>query len=326
MPNRRALAALLTCLGTLCLAAPFAAAQTSPEIVRQPWSEKSWGETYDRLLYQDRGHVQREDAAAQVFWWESTGRFRFNTTDPRPFVLGYRWATMDFDTVSSIVPHHLDDISLAAGIPLSDSADGRFSAVLGAGYSSNTPFADINGLYGIGHLVYERPLSTTDSLFLTLNYNGNSALLPDVPLPGFAYVRRTETYAAGVGFPDSWLEYHVAPRLTFSASYAVPYTGDVKLEYGLTEHVSVFGGYSNFFNPFELDGQPTTRRLFFQMSRAEVGIRYGGTIKGFTLDVALTAGYAFEQNFYRGFDVRDLDSVASLSDKPYIGLQLVGRF
>jgi hypothetical protein len=62
------------------------------------------------------------------------------------------------------------------------------------------------------------------------------------------------------------------------------------------------------------------------MNRVEAGVRFEGKIFGFYTDAALTVGYAFEQNFYRGFDARDLNSFSSISDEPYIGLVLIGRF
>lgn len=323
MMKRRAMAWVTAAVG---MTATWATAQTSPEIVTKPWPDGEWGKTNDRLLYQEQGHVKGEDQDAQVFWWDSTGRFRFDTSDPHTLTLGYHWATMDFGTHSETIPNHLDDISLAAAIPLMKSDTGTLSVILGAGYSSDTPFADINGLYGIGHVVYERPLAKDESLFFTLDYNGNNPFMPDVPLPGVTYVRQTENVQLGVGFPDSWVAWQFVPQWTLTASYGFPYTGDLRLEYALTDHVSLFGDYSNFFHPFAQDGQPTTDRVFYEMSRAELGVRYQGDIKGFFIDAALVVGYAFEQNFYDGFDIRNLHSTGSISDEPYIGLQLVGRF
>lgn len=313
---------------TLVCCAGWSAAQTTPEIMTKPWPEATtWGETFDRPLYESQGHVKGEDKDAEVFWWDSTGRFRFNTNDPQSLTLGYHWATMDFATHSNLIPNHLDDVSLAVGIPIFTSDNGsKTSLLLGGGYCSDTPFADINGLYGIGHLIHEIPLDPNSSLILSLDYNGNSPFMPDVPLPGMQYVFHSDTVSFGAGFPESFISWQFAPRWTASASYSVPYSADARLEYGLTDHVSLFGAYSNFFNSFTLDNQPSTDRLFYEMSRAELGVRYQGTIKGFFVDAALVVGYAFEQNFYRGFDARNLDQMSSISDEPYVGIQLVGRF
>jgi hypothetical protein len=88
----------------------------------------------------------------------------------------------------------------------------------------------------------------------------------------------------------------------------------------------VFVDYGNWFNGFQLDEESRTNRLFYQMSRAETGVRFEGTIWGMYVDVALAGGYAFEQNFDRGFDVRGLDHLTSISDVPYVGLIIIGRF
>ena len=93
-----------------------------------------------------------------------------------------------------------------------------------------------------------------------------------------------------------------------------------------TDEVSVFAGYAHFFNGFFLDDVPKTDRLFYEMNRVETGVRFEGTIVGFYVDAALTVGYAFQQNFYRGFDARNLDSFSSISDEPYLGIVLIGRF
>lgn len=323
--KRRTLVLCLAAVGILPASRAWADAERA--MATHPWAEGAWGETNDRLLYQTQGHVKGEkESDSQVFWWDSVGRFRFDTSDPHPLALGYHWATMDFGTNSSSIPNHLDDISLAGAVPLFSSGTSRTSVVLGAGYSSDNPFANINGLYGIGHLVHEIVLGKGESLFLTLDYNGNNAFLPDVPLPGFTYVKRSGDVTLGVGFPESWVSWEFAPRWKVTASYDVPYTADARVEYNVTRHVSLFGGYSNFFHAFSQDDHPTTDRVFYEMSRAEAGVRYNGTIKGFQVDAALVVGYAFEQSFYTGFDVRNLDAAGRLSDEPYIGIQLLSRF
>ena len=78
-----------------------------------------------------------------------------------------------------------------------------------------------------------------------------------------------------------------------------------------------------------LDDEPSSHRVFFQMSRAETGIRYVNEDfiwKGMYFDAALSVGYAFNQDFSTGHDVRDLDPLTELSDEPFIGLIIRGRF
>jgi len=319
----------------LAAAAP-AGAQTDPRMMLDPWaSEKTWGQTFDDVLYQAQSHSRGEttasggDAKAQIFWWDSIGKFRLGTSNPDAPRLAYRYVTMNFDSNSRALPDHLDEVSMAAGLHLGEIAGGRLSGIAGAGYSGNNPFADSNGVFAIGHLLWDKPISDTDSLVLSVDYNGVSAFLPDIPLPGFEYVHRTEKLTYAAGFPRSGVTWELAPDLTLDAYYAVPFTASVMLDYRLSPSWSVFGGYKNFFNAFRLDKADLTDRLMVQMSRVELGVHYTNenfVLKGALLDASLAVGYAFAQEYSSGFDVRDMQPLAELSDVPYVALMLRGRF
>ena len=319
----------LAILSLLCFTAPFALAQTTPEMILNPWPKNVWGETTDKVLYQEQGHVRDgTDDQAQLFWWDSIGRFRFSKTDDRAPTLAYRYVTVATDSNSPALPDHLDKMSLAAGFHLGEFAGGDLALVGGLGYSSDLPFADANGIFGIGHLLWQREINDTSSLVLSLEYDGGGALLPDVPLPGFQYVRRTEKLSYGAGFPRSFIDWEIVDRVQLTAKYTVPYTADAYLHYHFTENWSVFGNIANFFEAYQLEDQPDTFRLFQQMSRVEVGVRYrtANVFKGLGLDAALAVGFAFHQKFSTGWDVRDLDETAEVSDEPYIALILRGTF
>src|SRR5256885_8248543 len=97
--------------GGCCMIPVALHAQTNQQLTLIPWSKDWFGETNDRPLVQFKSHVKDEDAHASVFWWDSTGRFRFDKNDSAPLAIGYRWLTMNFDTDSRQVPDHLDEIS-----------------------------------------------------------------------------------------------------------------------------------------------------------------------------------------------------------------------
>ncbi|MDB5297874.1 MAG: hypothetical protein JWO31_3857 [Phycisphaerales bacterium] len=317
-------------LVVVALVAPAAArAQTTSALLLDPWTHAGFGETLDRPHYQAQADVRDSGATTQLFFWDSTGRFRLapsTAADPR---VGYRYLTINTDSDSPTLPDTLDEVSLAFGVRLGEAAGGQVSIVVGAGYGGDNLFADANGLFGTGHLLYERRLSDRDALVLSLDYDGSRAFLPDVPLPGFAYAHDGEALDWSVGFPQSRVSWEVAPRMTLSAAYAVPYTGDATLAYALTDQFSVFGGYASFLNAFALDGEGREDRFFLRMQRVEFGVRYVNPDvlgRGLYVDVALTVGYVFEQAWSRGFDVRDLDPVASTEGTPYVGIVLGGRF
>jgi hypothetical protein len=307
----------------------IAHAQTTPEMVLNPWPQNVWGETVDKALYQEQGHIKGPSGdQAQIFWWDSIGRFRFSKTDERSPVIAYRYITTATDSNSPALPDHLDKLSLAGGLHLGEFSGGEFMLVGGAGYSGDMPFNDANGIFGIGHLLWERKMNDADSLVLSVDYDGGSALLPDVPLPGFQWVHRDEHLSYGVGYPRSFVSWEIIERLTLSANYAVPYTADAYLDYKIAKQWSVFGNVANFFEAYQLNEQPDTVRLFQQMSRVEVGVRYHNenVYSGLSLDAALAVGYAFGQSFSTGWDVRDLNETAEVSDEPYIALILRGTF
>jgi hypothetical protein len=318
----------VACVFALTLSAR---AQTDTRMLLAPWPEKAWGETLDHIVYQfNRSDIRDDPDDAQVFWWDSIGRFRLDPARDDGLHLGYRYVTMDFDTKSNRIPNHLDEVSVAAGFRLGELAGGRVSAILGAGWSGDNPFADPGGIFGIGHLLWDKKLNPRDDLVLSLDYNGVSSLLPDVPLPGFAFVRKqNDSLTWQAGFPRSSFTWNFAPDWSLDAAYEIPYTADATVQYRLSKHWALFTQAANFFEGFRLDDQPSTHRTFFQMSRAETGIRYINedfVFKGMYFDAALSVGYAFNQSFSTGHDVRDLDHQADLSDEPFIGIILRGRF
>jgi hypothetical protein len=312
----------------LSIASPVRA-QIDTRLVLDPYPEGAFAITNDHVLFQTEGDVNPEhDKNAQVFRWESDGRFRFSKTDPSALAIGYRWTTMNFDTNSDVIPEHLDDVGLAFGFHVGQIADGDVAVVLGMGYTGDNPFDNETGIYGSGHMTWQHAINKTDSLALSVDYQGDQTFLPDVPLPGFQYIHRDETLSFGFGYPRSWAHWVILDSLELDANYAVPYTGDVTLTYRFTKTFSVFGQYANSFEGFVASEQDATNRIFLNMSRAEVGIRYcdPNFMQKFFLDASLALGYAFEQNFSSGFDVRDNNKFSSISDEPYIGLLLVGRF
>jgi hypothetical protein len=329
-PSRSA--AVFACLATLLAATSKTHAQTTSALTLDPWTHTGWGETLDRPLYQAQANVRGADhETTQMFLWDSTGRFRLSpqsNLDPR---IGYRYLTITTDSNSRTLPYTLDEISLAFGATLGEWQGGRVTAIAGAGYSGDNLFADTNGIFGIGHLAWERSLNARDTLAITLDYDGSRAFLPDVPLPGFAFSHRADGdgLSWSFGFPRSGVDWAITPDLRLTAGYAVPFTADVSLEYQLGRGVSVFGGYSDFFNAFFLDDRPKTDRFFLHMQRVEVGLRYvNPDLLGWKLylDAALTVGYAFDQSWSHGFDVRDLEPLQGTEGTPYVGIVLRGRF
>src|SRR5436190_4968171 len=201
--NHRLIAVALL---SICFASRLLA-QTDTDLTLGHWDEHSWGLTLHRPLYQAQSDVHgdgvRPRDTAQLFWWDSTGRFRFSTSNPNAPTIGYRYLTMTLDTNAPTLPDTLDEVSLAGGLHLGELAGGNFGVVLGAGYSGDNLFAEPDGIFGIGHLTWRRSIDEQHSFVLTLDYDGNRSFLPDVPLPGFAYESRGENLSYTFGYPTS---------------------------------------------------------------------------------------------------------------------------
>jgi hypothetical protein len=173
-------------------------------------------------------------------------------------------------------------------------------------------------------------MNDDDLLVISLDYNGVRSYLPNVPLPGFELIHRAgDKNWLQIGFPRSAVNWEPLPGFTIEAAYEMPYTANVTLAYELGAGWSVFGRGANFFNAYRLDDEPSSRRVFFQMARAGLGVRYLNPHLVFEwayFDFSLSAGYAFEQRLSTGYDIRDLDRLARFADAPYIGLLVRGSF
>jgi hypothetical protein len=213
---------------------------------------------------------------------------------------------------------------------LGEIAGGRVALQFGAGWSGNHLFSSVGGIFGIGHLLWQKPIDGEDLFVISLDYNGVRTYLPDVPLPGFELIHRMDDHSwLQIGLPRSAVNWEPLPGFTIEAAYEVPFTVDVTLAYELGAGWSVFGRGANFFNGYRLGGEPMTNHVFFQMARTAVGVRYVNPHLVFDwayFDFSVSGGYAFEQRLSTGYDIRDMERLARLADAPFIGLLVRGRF
>ena len=321
-------------IASLSVATAPARAQSFARLPLDTWRPNELAQTYDHIIVEPAGNVNSapEDAnSSGVFWWDSYGRVRFNRKDDGGPFVAYRFLAIDAGTDSRFIRSTMDDFELALGAHLGDWAGWNWSTVLGIGYSSTQPFVNSSGIFGIGHILAERPLSPNDSLVLSVDYEGNSSLLPDVPLPGFAWRHRTDdnTLYTMLGYPMSKVVWKPTPPLEITAMYTVPYTADVDVEYRVHPHFGLYADAANFFQGFvtaRSNGQPSgdvTNRQFYQMRRVEAGVRI---IFDPWVDAGIGVGYAFDQGFSTGYDVTNLQPIGHISNEPYLSIVLRGTF
>ncbi len=291
-----------------------------PLLTLNPWSTAAIAQTWDHPLEENKGWIRNDGQSAHVFWYNSYGRIRLNRQTYAP-TLGYRVLYIDLGTHDPLLPTQLTDQSLVLGAPLWASHGWRLGAIAGAGYAGNSPFGDTRAIYGMGHLQLTRTLSAHESVYITLDYNGHGALLPDVPLPGFGWQYHSRALSGLAGFPTDSLQWRPLPRWRLNASYNVPFDGSAMLRYRVAHGLYAFGDFQNYLEGFQLNAYPDNTRLFMQFSRLEAGLR---VIHEPWVDISVAVGYAFNQEFMRGFDIRSLAPVAQMANQPFVALEIRG--
>ncbi len=311
-------------LATALLAAP-ALAQVSPVLNIKPWEEHPhWADTFDQPMLQLGGHDKTTGADMTIFHYESMGRIKFDQddTDPR-MSLGYHVVAIDTGGKHPVLPDGFTDLALVGNLKLGEWKDWTFHAIGGAGFATDNHFGDTNGLYGIGNLHASHDLNDKQTLFVGINYDGNRSFLPDFPLPyiGFSH-RVSDTFGYTVGVPASNIWWRPVEPVLLELNYVVIYNITGRASYFFTPKLSVFAEYDRSLDAFHRNGTDH-QRWFYESNRVAGGVRY---IFNKSFDVRGGVGFAFEQEFSTGFDVRDDVSVAKPSDELFFFFTLRGTF
>jgi len=314
---------LLAAMAVVCLLASGAMAQSMARLLGEPWIDHDLLATYDHPIVEDGGHVNNDSSDTSVFAWDSFGRVRLNRQDQDSPIIGYRILTIGLGTDTTKFKSTMDEFDLAYGMYLGQVDGWKVGAMLGAGFSSTHPFVNSTGIFGIGHVTAEKPIDANNSILLAVDYEANSALLPDIPLPGFAFRHHSEDLNITVGYPISTVAWTPTKKLLLTALYQVPYSADLDLEYSVARHFGFYSDAGNFFQGIVRSDGDITNRQFYQMSRVEAGIR---VIFGRWIDSTIGIGYAFNQSISNGFDIRDIQGVGHLSNEPYVAFIVRGRF
>ena len=311
----------------LLLGTPAAFAQTNSALLITPFPKEETHVSETTALVLESGHVAETDIDEdfQLGVYTSTGRFRLIPGELKSPRIGYDFTYLDLDTGLDALPKRLVDQSVAVGFPVAQVDDWIFGGSLGVGYAGDGGFGDGDAWYGLASAVAFRQLDERTGLAFFLDYDGNRTFLPDVPLPGFAYIKQLQDrLRMTVGAPISAVEWTPVDGLTIEVAYLLPDNVRVDVGYELLEDFVVFGRLRQQAEGFFVDGLPENHdRILFEQRRAEAGLRYEPTA-GINVDVAV--GYAWSGEFSEGFDARDTDEIADVSDEPYVRAGLELRF
>ena len=304
-----------------CFWAAGAIAQTDENLLLNPWEKSETIEARaDGYLFPSAS-LSNQAGSLKLFEVESAGRLRFDLGYELNPTVGYDLTYLNLEQhrpnpSGPRLPHQLTDLSIGFGSPIVKIGDRGFLAATGAlGYSGDEAFADGRGFYGKGSIMYGRELKPGTNLLFILDYNGNRGFLPDVPLPAFAYSSKLDEHLAYVvGFPVNSLLWNPTPRTKVTVNWYIPDSLSVQAAWELDKHIGLFTGYDQRRDIFRAQEIPGDKRLFFHEQRLEAGVRW--KTKGLRLEIA--GGYAFARSFDDGFDSRNVNRVARMSDEPFV--------
>jgi hypothetical protein len=307
---------VISCVGLSLMTGMPAAAQVGPSLVIKPWgSQPHRVETNDEPIFINGGHTQGDNHSIKTIYYNSYGRVKLDDPDnANPDVaIGYRATVIDINSKHPALPSGLTDVAVVGAFKLGELESGwAISLIAGAGTSNDNHFRDKDAFYGIGTVNAMKQVDESSWLNIGLTHDGNRVFLPDVPLPYVVYSHRvSDDFSYNLGLPHSSLVWKPSEPVTLEIDYTIPLNFGLKATYDLSDAWSVFAQYARTFDGFHLDDRNNTR-MFYDLSRISVGLRL--TNKS-SLDARIGVGYAFEQEFSTGFDVRDTTTLAEPSDE-----------
>lgn len=238
---------------------------------------------------------------------------------------GFDFTVLDVDDEAEVIPDNLTDMSVGVGFGVLSYKGWLGGVWLGVGYAGENVFNDGNALYGKAGLGLGYEIDKKSSLGFFLDYDGNRTFMPDVPIPGGIYRRfLTNELQMGVGFPFSDILWTPNDQWEFKLTYSIPDSFDIEANYFITKSIGVFGSFNSTANAFHVNSldDGDDRLLAFE-SRVELGLKAS---INHTVSFVVAGGYAFDRKFEVGWDSRDTEEIADVSDEPYVRVALEARF
>jgi hypothetical protein len=321
---------------TIATFASVGHAQTGPDLLLGQFGEGINAVGRAEAILINAGHTDNANGSnggykGQLEIYNASARFKldidsvipgFTKTQPRA---GFQATVLDFHSNDPAVPSSLSDISFGVGFGVAKSDKWVAGISVGVGFASNNIFNDGNGVYGKADIAFAYELNDKEKLGIVLDYNGNRTFMPDVPLPGVIYTRKiSPEFTLEVGFPYSDIQWQPNDQWTLMLKFNFPDGGEANIDYKVTQNFHIYGSLAQQNEAFQWNEiGDTDRRVLFSQTRAEVGVR--GVIQDkYAFTAAL--GYAFSTKLDVGWDSRDTDNLADLSDEPYARVGVEVKF
>jgi hypothetical protein len=311
----------------LALAGVQAFAQTDPSLTQRKWGEQEHiADTFDEPIFIYGGHVKGvANENIDTLYYDSYGRIKIQKEKSVPDVyFGYRILSVGIDSSINALPTGMNDFSIVGAWRVGDlNEDMSLSVMAGAGQANDNHFDNNHAYYAIGAATFTNKIDATSRIHWGIGFEGNRNLFPDVPLPYVAYETEiNDQLTLLVGTPRSKIVWKPHERWTLEAKYFFPVDAGASVTFDISEQWKLFGLYDQTFSGAFLNDQGDTR-IFYQLRRAQAGVRF---IKGDFLDVSGGLGWAFDQDYRTGFDIRNTGSIATPSDNVLFFIRLQGTF
>ncbi|WP_145075335.1 hypothetical protein [Poriferisphaera corsica] len=308
-------------------ASGMAQAEVGPGLLLKPWSEETQVETVNGgFTIFDNETGQEEDIS--IAYISSSSRMKLDKYDQPKISVGYTANSLIVDSDVAGLPGGLNNYAVAMAYDIGQvSDDWRLGYTVGMGTANDGHFQNTDSYYAMGSFAGTYMIDEQRSLVVGLTYDGNRDILPDVPLPFVQfnhYVSPQLQYMLGFYNRVNW-QPNESFKLT-AGSGLFPggqiIGADVKASWLISERIETFVSFEQMTEGFYKDDRDD-RRLFYRFNAAKVGVNYtlenGVNIEG-------GVGYAFNQSFSEGFDVRTLDKIAKPDDHALLFLNVSAAF
>jgi hypothetical protein len=322
---RRLTTLLLSAVAAFLAAAAPAAAQVDVDILREPWEPvDQWAETGDKPIWIATGRIEGTDDNVRIFHWDSVGRVKFDRDERAPENwLGYRLLALSVDSDLPAIDHSYYDISVTGAAQLGAMGGGwTFGMAAGFGTANDGSFRNADALYPIAMATVTKSGAGEPRWDLGIGCYGNSSLLPALPIPVIqCELEPDPALRLRLGIPRTEAVAHLDGGPSATLRWDYPTNALARLEQELGSGWSLFAEGSRRVDGFHMRESGSTR-MFYELNAAEAGIRWVTS----WADISLSTGYALEQSFFTGYDMRNRDEVGSPENRPFVALTVQGTF
>src|SRR5439155_15426539 len=276
-------------------------------------SEQETLEARGDALWLQSGSTSNNGEHFQLGVFEWTGRIREKRENFIPR-LGWDVLYLNVNTSDPVLPDKgLTDVSIDAGVELGTYSGWRSGLTVGIGYAGDTPFGEGDAWYGKATLLVGREIDDKTKIGVVLDYDGNRTFLPDIPLPGFAYIHEFDPHLSyTIGVPVTAITWKPYTPVSLDVTWTLLDRFDARLEYKLSPQWTAYGALEDRQEAFHVENLEGHDRLLFAQRRVELGVVWQPWEH---TRFHLAGGYAWGQDFSVGWDLRNSHPIADVSDE-----------